>query len=140
MRLSNTSSFELQTAAIGDGMDAIIWKWTADGSFTSCTAYPCFLLRAHTAAERSAGSGTLSRHFKYQFHVWLALRKRCWTADRLAHRGLLTHALCPLCASAGETMDHLSLQCPFAATVWTTASQRLGFSVPTPMAQSNMWL
>jgi hypothetical protein len=34
---------------------------------------------------------------KYQFFLWLAANKRCWTADRLAKRGLDHPARCPLC-------------------------------------------
>jgi hypothetical protein len=74
--------------------------------------------------------------FKVKFHAWLALQNRCWTADRLVRRGLPTHAVCPLCSAAGETMDHLSLQCTFAASVWTGASQQLGFAIPSPSPQS----
>jgi hypothetical protein len=76
--------------------------------------------------------------FKFQFYVWLALRNRCWTTERLARRGLPTHALCPLCATANETMDHLSLQCPFAIRVWTAACQRLQLGVQPPTPQSTL--
>jgi hypothetical protein len=72
------------------------------------------------------------------FHAWLALRNRCWTAERLARRGLPTHALCPLCDSAIETMDHLSLQCPYAIQVWMPACQRLQLGVLPPTPQSTL--
>jgi hypothetical protein len=130
---------ELQNTAIDDGLDTFSWKWTADGNFTSRSAYRAFFF-GRTRLPGAAQVWHAFAPFKYQFHAWLALRKRCWTADRLARRGLLTHALCPLCTLAGETMDHLSLQCPFAATIWTSASQRLGFSMPTPTTQSTLSL
>jgi hypothetical protein len=50
---------------------------------------------------------------KYKMHAWLALRRRYWTADRRLRRGLASHTLCPLCAAANETLDHLSLHCSF---------------------------
>jgi hypothetical protein len=130
---------ELHNTAIGDGMDTFSWKWTADGNFTSRIAYRAFFF-GRTHLPGAAQVWHAFAPFKYQFHAWLALRKRCWTTDRLARRGLPTHALCPLCMSAGETMDLLSVQCLFVAIVWTSASQRLSFFMPTPTAQSTLTL
>jgi hypothetical protein len=45
--------------------------------------------------------------------------------------------------AAGEMLDHLSLQCPFAQDVWTSACQQVGFNITAPMAQSTLpewWL
>jgi hypothetical protein len=76
--------------------------------------------------------------FKEKFHAWLALCKRCWTADHLLRRGLLTHALCPLCVVEDETLDHLSLQCPFAVSIWIGVCLRLGFDIPAPSSNSTL--
>ena len=44
---------------------------------------------------------------KCRFFVWLVAHNRCWTADRLARRGLPHPEHCPLCDQAAETIDHL---------------------------------
>jgi hypothetical protein len=92
----------------GDGDDSIAWKWMSNGAFSSRSAYRAFF-HGRTALPGAEQVWHAYAPFKFQFHAWLALRNRCWTAERLARRGLPTHALCPLCDSAIETMDHLSL-------------------------------
>uniref|UniRef100_A0A453RVM0 Reverse transcriptase zinc-binding domain-containing protein n=2 Tax=Aegilops tauschii subsp. strangulata TaxID=200361 RepID=A0A453RVM0_AEGTS len=54
---------------------------------------------------------------RVRFFHWLARLDRCWTADRLARRGLQHPARCPLCNQALETMHHLILGCPFARQI-----------------------
>jgi hypothetical protein len=101
-----------------NGNDAFSWKWTVNGHFTSKIAYHAFFF-GRTALPGAVQVWNVFAPFKVQFHFWLALRNRCWTAERLARRGLPTHALCPLCSSStAEMMDHLSLQCTFAIVTW----------------------
>jgi hypothetical protein len=122
---------------VGDGADSFTWKWTANGQFSSRTAYRAFFF-GRTALPGAAEVWHSFAPFKEQFHAWLALRKRCWTADRLARRGLPTHALCPLCAAEAETLDHLSLRCSFAVSIWTGVCLRLGFAIPIPTPISTL--
>jgi hypothetical protein len=74
-------------------------------------------------------------------HAWLGLRRRCWTVDRRQRRGLPSHIMCPLCGSREETIDHISLQYPFATTIWTGAIMRLGLPniVPSDHAELGEW-
>jgi hypothetical protein len=64
------------------------------------------------------------------------LRKRCWTVDRRLRRGLVTHIMCPLCGTAHKTLDHISLQCPFARDIWTGVVMRLGLPDIRPSGQA----
>jgi hypothetical protein len=131
---------ELQMTALRNGHDSIRWKWTADGVFSSRTAYTAFFI-GRTTLPGAAQVWNAFAPFKVRFHAWLALRDRSWTADRLTRRGLSTHALCLLCGVAGETLDHLSLQCPFAINVWIATCQqhRLGILPPTPQSSLKTW-
>ncbi|KAM0853387.1 hypothetical protein ACQ4PT_051108 [Festuca glaucescens] len=98
---------------LGVGQDTFRWKWTSNGSFTARSAY----LAMTEGTMAMAGADNIWNSFapmSYRFHAWLALRRRCWTADRLLRRGLPTHMLCPLCKVHDEMLDHLSLDCPFA--------------------------
>lgn len=47
-----------------------------------------------------------------KFFMWLVTNNRCWTADRLAKRGL-PHEICQLCDQEEETIDHLLVSCVF---------------------------
>jgi hypothetical protein len=115
----------------------LAWKWTADGSFSSKMAYRAFFF-GRTALPGASQVWHSFAPFKVKFHAWLALRRRCWTADRLARRGLPTHALCKLCHATAETLDHLSLQCPYAMEVWSGTWQRLRLAIPLPDVQSTL--
>jgi hypothetical protein len=126
---------ELQRVVIGDGEDTIKWKWTTDGIFSSRTAYRAFFF-GRTTLPGADQVWNAFAPFKFKFHAWLALQNRCWTADRLTRRGLPMHAPWPLCASGPETLDHLSLQCPFALSVWDAACRQLRLGIQTPTATS----
>jgi hypothetical protein len=52
---------------------------------------------------------------KCKFFVWLVVKSRCWTSDRLAKRGLPHPTACPLCDQAEETIQHVMISCVF---VW----------------------
>jgi hypothetical protein len=75
---------------------------------------------------------------KYKLHAWLALGRRCWTADRRLRRGFPSHTLCPLCVAADETLDHISLHCAFAGEVWACITLRLRLPDISPIA--NLWI
>jgi hypothetical protein len=80
---------------------------------------------------------------KFKLHAWLALRGRCWTADRRLRRGLASHVICPLCDLYDETITHLSLHCPFAQGVWGGLISRLGLPNITPhgnLSIADWWL
>jgi hypothetical protein len=81
------------------------------------TAYDCFFGSAvlFQPAER------IWRNWappKCKFFMWLASLNRCWTADRLARRGLDHPEKYLLCDQKEETIFYTLLQCVFAREVW----------------------
>ncbi|KAM0855446.1 hypothetical protein ACQ4PT_049767 [Festuca glaucescens] len=125
----------VQGIILSEGEDSFIWKWMADGRFTTRSAYRDFL-NGSTVLPGVAQVWHSFAPFKYRFHAWLALRGRCWTADRRLRKGLPSHTLCPLCSTANETLDHLSLQCPFATAIWTGLLQHARIGIMPPVADS----
>ena len=71
---------------------------------------------------------------KCRFFVWLVAHNRCWTADRLARRGLPHPEHCPLCDQAAETIDHLLVQCVFAREFWFRFFSRMGLQALSPQS------
>ncbi|WVZ96924.1 hypothetical protein U9M48_042504, partial [Paspalum notatum var. saurae] len=69
---------------------------------------------------------------QFKFFIWSALKNRCWTADRLAMRGLRHPTVCPLCDQGQETMQHLLISCVFSCEVWTLVFNGLGMSAVSP--------
>ncbi|KAM0883789.1 hypothetical protein ACQ4PT_031414 [Festuca glaucescens] len=118
----------MQEAARGrhdeDAADIFHWKWSGDGSFSSRSAYR-LLFQGTTGLSAALLIWNSFAPLKHRFHAWLALRRRCCTADRRLRRGLATHVLCPLCDAGQETLDHLSLHCAFAQGIWAGLVARL---------------
>jgi hypothetical protein len=111
--------------------DCFRWKWTSDGGFTARSAYLAFF-QGTTAMSGATNIWESFVPMAYRMHAWLALRRRCWTADRRLRRGLHSHVLCPMCTTADETIDHLSVGCVFGHRVWAGVNRRLGFTLPVP--------
>ena len=69
---------------------------------------------------------------KCKFFMWLVAHNKCWTADRLAKRGLPHPECCPLCDQAEETIDHLLVSCVFTQEVWFIILQSFGLQPLSP--------
>jgi len=67
-----------------------------------------------------------------QNFLWLAIRNRCWTADRLAKRGLPHPDKCPLFDQEEETIQHLLTSCVVARQVWFSLFAPLNLSGSVP--------
>jgi hypothetical protein len=102
---------------LGPGKDdAFRWKWMSSGRFSSKSAYRT-LFHGMVALPGAANVWNLFAPLKFKMHAWLALRRRCWMADRRRRRGLRTHIMCPLCGSRQEMLNHITLQCPYATAI-----------------------
>jgi len=64
--------------------------------------------------------------------MWLVAHNQCWTADRLARRGLPHPARCPLCDQEEENIQHLLIRCVFARQFWYSILHYAGLSVLAP--------
>jgi len=75
--------------------------------------------------------------------MWLVAHNRCWTADRLAKRGLPHPDQCLLCDQEEEDIHHLLVGCVFSRDFWFSLLSRFGFAAlaPQPSDQSfdNWW-
>uniref|UniRef100_A0A453N4F0 Reverse transcriptase zinc-binding domain-containing protein n=1 Tax=Aegilops tauschii subsp. strangulata TaxID=200361 RepID=A0A453N4F0_AEGTS len=64
--------------------------------------------------------------------MWLAKQDRCWTAERLAKRGLDHPPRCVLCNQDPGEIHHLLAACVFSREIWhhTLAWCKLTVSPP----------
>ncbi|WVZ70698.1 hypothetical protein U9M48_019341 [Paspalum notatum var. saurae] len=69
---------------------------------------------------------------KCQFFMWLVAHNRCWTADRLASRGLPHPTCCPLCDQQPETINHLLIDYVFAREFWFGLLRKVGLHSLAP--------
>jgi hypothetical protein len=91
-----------------DGDYCLRWKWNEKGVFTSDSAYRASF-HGTVPLPGAAQVWHSFAPFKVKFQSWLALRRRCWTADRLIRRGMQANSLYSLCGVRDETLDHLTL-------------------------------
>ena len=57
---------------------------------------------------------------------------KCWTADRLAKRGLPHPDRCPMCDQESETINHLLIGCSFAREFWHRFLSQVGLQALSP--------
>jgi hypothetical protein len=97
----------------------------------------CFLWELFLFSHGN-GFGSHGHPPKYNFFVWLAIRNKCWTADRLWRKRLLHPVVCPLCDQEQETILHLLCSCSFARLFWHIifSSLRMGHLTPAREADS----
>ena len=111
--------------------DTHIWQFSTGGQYTTKSAYEALFIGSTQfgAWERIWKSWAPG---KCKFFLWTAAHKRCWTADRLARKGLEHPAACPLCNQAQETIDHLLVSCVFARQLWFNLLLRFGLQELAP--------
>lgn len=98
--------------------DSILWRWTADGEYTSRSAYHiqfkgsfsklCIMPIWKARAEA-----------KCRFFAWTLLHKKILTANNLIKRNWPNGPICKLCGTGPENPTHLCKDCPFSKQVWT---------------------
>lgn len=122
---------------LGIEEDKLTWKLTANGAYSSKSAYAAFFagMVDFPCARELWASGAPLLH---KLHMWFALRGRLWTADWLSRRGLEHLASCPLCCQEQESTEHLTMQCSFAREVWYSMLLPLRLHRFTPTAQSTI--
>ena len=97
--------------------DTFSWKWTADGQFTTASAYRAFFIGQH--AIPGARQLTKSRApGRCKFFLWLAIHDRCWTNERRKRHNLQDGDSCTFCDQQSESINHLLVGCVFAREVW----------------------
>jgi hypothetical protein len=69
--------------------------------------------------------GKAGHHFDADFSFGWLSKKRCWTADKLAKRGLPHPNACSLCDQEEETIQHLLVGCAFSRQLWFYIFQAL---------------
>jgi hypothetical protein len=97
--------------------DAVRWKWTANGHYSSKSAYRAQLIGSYCTFDALA-IWKAKTEGKHRFFTWLLVQRKILTADKLLARNWPCNSVCPLCDQEAETAEHLCLQCVFAQEVW----------------------
>lgn len=128
-----------QIPLLTDRQDQHVWTPAASGNFSTKSAY----VRYFTGSipfEPYKWIWKAWAPLKVKIFIWLAVWRRCWTADRLQRRGLQHPDRCVLCDQETEDIDHLLLRCSFSKQVWFTALEWIGHAHLTPTAQQTKFV
>jgi hypothetical protein len=112
---------KLQQIQLSDVPDAISWRWTANGSYSSKTAYQ-IQFRGSFCSFNSSAIWEASAEGKHKLFMWLFVQNRILSADCLLLRSWTCNPVCILCDQGRETAAHLCLHCVFAREVWFLVS------------------
>ena len=117
--------------------DRHVWVHSSSGVFSSKSCYSALFMGAITFQPWKWVWKSWAPP-KCKFFVWLAIRNKCWTADRLQRKGLPHPVVCPLCDQEQETILHLLCSCSFARQFWHIifSALRMGHLTPTREAGS----
>lgn len=118
----------LRDVELTDQPDEIKWRWTADGIYTTKSAY---LVQFLGATKPQIGKLIWKARIepKCKFLAWLAIQGKAPTVDNLAKKTWPHNSQCSLCFCQPETNDHLFMQCNFTEATWIRIAQALQLPV-----------
>jgi hypothetical protein len=117
--------------------DTHFWRLAASRQYSANVAYEGFFVGSVQPFERRWKTWTPP---KCHFFLWLVAQRKCWTADRLARRGLDHPEKCPLCDQESETIDHLLISCVFARQFWFTLLRQFNLQELSPQPDACYFL
>ena len=99
--------------------DVPLWK-QREGKFDSrfSTKKTWLQLRHKQSCSWSKGIWFPSQHRIYSFLLWVALRNRLQTCDRMHIWNNAVNQICILCNEADETRHHLFFSCRYTKQIW----------------------
>lgn len=115
----------LEDLQLTEAPDRLVWRWEASGTFSAKSAYLALHLGSHPIPG-CIKVWDVWAPLKIKLFLWLAIRRRQWTADRRRRHGLTSHDDCFLCDQMPETIDHIVVDCSFSRVIWTSAAAALG--------------
>uniref|UniRef100_A0A0A9D4A3 Reverse transcriptase zinc-binding domain-containing protein n=1 Tax=Arundo donax TaxID=35708 RepID=A0A0A9D4A3_ARUDO len=118
--------------------DTHTWVHSTSGSYSSQSAYRCYFLGS-ISFEPWQRLWKTWVPLRCKFFLWLAIRNRCWTADRLGRRNLPHPAKCLLCDQEEETVQHLLVSCVFARQAWFSILTKVGLGSLTPQLDDQVF-
>ncbi|GFY91886.1 hypothetical protein Acr_08g0002820 [Actinidia rufa] len=99
-------------------------QWKANGDLYSKLAYEYFRPKA-IKLKWPKVIWTNYATPKHAFILWLAMKERLLTKDRLPDPG--ANQPCSLCRAENETAEHLFFQCNYVRHIWNPIKSWLGF-------------
>ena len=121
-RILNEIEDEIETLRLEPSQDEDIPLWKQkEGIYANMFSSKKTWLQLRnfsSSCEWSRGIWFSQSTPKYSFLVWVALRNRLQTCDRMQTWNGLVNPVCVLCNEANETCSHLFFSCSFSKQIW----------------------
>jgi len=101
--------------------DEIFWRWSANGAYTTKSAYLAQFKGTFCTFDADA-IWHAHAEGKHRFFAWLLVQSKVLTTDNLVARNWPCDPICTLCDQTFETAAHLCLHCSYARQVWVSVS------------------
>jgi hypothetical protein len=112
-----------------DGMeDSIVWRWTANGEYTTKSAYS-IQFEGSFSKLRIMPIWKANAEPKCRFFAWTLMHKKILMANNLTKRHWSCDPTSKLCRIHPKTPTHLCKDCSFTKQVWTILKSGLGLSI-----------
>lgn len=108
--------------------DDITWRWTADGVYTTQSAYQIQFIGTYSRTKITPIWKAKAQH-KCRFFAWTVMDKKILIANNLLKRGWTEDTDCKLCVNSLETPTHLFKDCPFTKEIWTIIKQWFNLTI-----------
>ena len=125
---------QVQAVQFSVVQDEIRWKWTANGHYSSKSAYDIQFAGSYCTFN-SKVIWNAKTEGKHRFFAWLLVQEKLQTADNLLVKGIACDSVCCLCDQELETTKHLCLHCCFAQEVWALVHHWTDGLINTPTAE-----
>jgi hypothetical protein len=100
-----------------DTPDAVVWKLTSDGQYSTTSAYQ-FQFEGSIRFTFQDTIWNTDAPLKCKMFSWLAALGRCHTADCLRRKRMPHNAACVMCLGEPETAIHLLANCTAIRRIW----------------------
>ncbi|XP_050217749.1 uncharacterized protein LOC126668603 [Mercurialis annua] len=102
--------------------DLVVWKHSKNGAFSIQNAWKTFRPATGKVSwwRLIWSPGLVPRH---SFIVWLAIKKKLRTKDKLRRWGCVGNDICVLCGEETETIEHLFFSCQVSAIIFQKVLQ-----------------
>jgi hypothetical protein len=125
---------KLQSAELTETQDTIVWRWTANGMYSSKSAYRV-QFRGSYCSFNSRAIWSATSEGKHKIFLWFLIQNKVLTADHLLVRNWPCDPACILCDQAWETAAHLCLHCVYAREVWYLVSYWAEGMIQVPLQE-----
>ena len=113
------------------------WSWNPKGVFTTSSVYQAHF-KTKISCDLAEAVWRAWAPTKFKLSMWLFIRRRVWTADRLQKMGLPHPDSCSFYGMVGENAQRLFMGCAVVNIIWAKILSWANIQRATPSVLNNL--